>query len=252
MFNKLNIQVLIEMIIEFFIGIILAINLYTGNINNLIHPKFNPILWFSVFIMVLMLGGSSIYLFRPRHMNILGKYFVIAIPILVLVYVKTDSFNFVADINSYAQMSMNLPEPTQNLDSIIKPTVYKRKAGQSYIDISDDMYLKWYYDSSLSWDKYKGEKFKFLARVFKDKSQNKEFIVLGRMGMICCMADMQPCGFIYKGQGFENMKDGQWYYVTGNIVENNKYTYNYEKLAQIINVSIEEARKPTDEYVYIR
>mgnify|MGYP000265514386 FL=1 len=70
--------------------------------------------------------------------------------------------------------------------------------------------------------------------------------------MICCVADMQPCGFIYNGKGFENLKDGQWYYVTANIVENKKYTYNYEQLAQIINVSLEEARKPTDEHVYIR
>ena len=38
----------------------------------------------------------------------------------------------------------------------------------------------------------------------------------------------------------------------GNIIENKKYTYNYEQLAQIINVSLKEARKPTDEYVYIR
>lgn len=145
----------------------------------------------------------------------------------------------------------DIPAPSQNI-SPIKETVYKREAGKAYIDINDDIYLKWYYDCTFSWDKYKDDKFKFLARVFKDPSQKDQFVVLGRMGMICCVADMQPCGFIYNGKGFENLKDGQWYYVTANIVENKKYTYNYEQLAQIINVSLEEARKPTDEHVYIR
>ena len=184
-------------------------------------------------------------------MNVLGKYFVIFIPIVLMFYINTDALGTLTNTNSSSQISSDIPAPTQNI-SPIKETVYKREAGKAYIDINDDMYLKWYYDCTFSWGKYKDDKFKFLARVFKDPSQKNQFVVLGRMGMICCVADMQPCGFIYNGKGFENLKDGQWYYVTGNIIENKKYTYNYEQLAQIINVSLKEARKPTDEYVYIR
>lgn len=251
MFNKLNFQVLIEGLIELFIAIILAINLYTGNINKLIHPKFNILLWFSVLVLILMLAVSAMSLFRPRHMNVLGRYFVIFVPIVMIFYINTDALARVENTSSSSQLSSDIPAPSQNI-SPIKETVYKREAGKSYIDINDDIYLKWYYDCTFSWDKYKDDKFKFLARVFKDPSQKDQFVVLGRMGMICCVADMQPCGFIYNGKGFENLKDGQWYYVTANIVENKKYTYNYEQLAQIINVSLEEARKPTDEHVYIR
>lgn len=251
MFNKLNFQVLIEILIEFFTSLILAINLYTGRINNFVHPKFNIILWFSVLVLIIMVAISAMSLFRPRHMNVLGKYFVIFIPIVLMFYINTDALGTLTNTNSSSQLSSDIPAPTQNI-SPIKETVYKREAGKAYIDINDDMYLKWYYDCTFSWDKYKDDKFKFLARVFKDPSQKNQFVVLGRMGMICCVADMQPCGFIYNGKGFENLKDGQWYYVTGNIIENKKYTYNYEQLAQIINVSLKEARKPTDEYVYIR
>jgi hypothetical protein len=184
-------------------------------------------------------------------MNVLGRYFVIFVPIVMIFYINTDALARVENTSSSSQLSSDIPAPSQNI-SPIKETVYKREAGKSYIDINDDIYLKWYYDCTFSWDKYKDDKFKFLARVFKDPSQKDQFVVLGRMGMICCVADMQPCGFIYNGKGFENLKDGQWYYVTANIVENKKYTYNYEQLAQIINVSLEEARKPTDEHVYIR
>ena len=238
MFNKLNFQVLIEGLIELFIALILAINLYTGNINKLIHPKFNILLWFSVLVLILMLAVSAMSLFRPRHMNVLGRYFVIFVPIVMIFYINTDALARVENTSSSSQLSSDIPAPSQNI-SPIKETVYKREAGKAYIDINDDIYLKWYYDCTFSWDKYKDDKFKFLARVFKDPSQKDQFVVLGRMGMICCVADMQPCGFIYNGRGFD-------------IVENKKYTYNYEQLAQIINVSLEEARKPTDEHVYIR
>ena len=59
MFNKLNFQVLIEILIEFFTSLILAINLYTGRINNFVHPKFNIILWFSVLVLIIMVAISA-------------------------------------------------------------------------------------------------------------------------------------------------------------------------------------------------
>nr|WP_297395176.1 TIGR03943 family protein [uncultured Peptostreptococcus sp.] len=250
MFNKLNFQVLIELLIELFAAVALAVNLYTGRINSFVHPKFNLILIFSVVVLLVMAGISSMSLFRPRHMNMLARYFVIFIPIMVMFYINTDSFSSIGDTGSSDQV-LSGPPPSQNLQ-VVKETVYKREAGKSYIDIDDDMYLKWYYDCTFAWDRYKDDQFKFLARVFKDPSQKNQFVVLGRMGMICCMADMQPCGFIYNGKGYDKLKDGQWYYVTGSIAENKKYTYNYEQLPQVTNISLKEARRPTDEYVYIK
>ena len=130
MFNKLNFQVLIEILIEFFTSLILAINLYTGRINNFVHPKFNIILWFSVLVLIIMVAISAMSLFRPRHMNVLGKYFVIFIPIVLMFYINTDALGTLTNTNSSSQISSDIPAPTQNI-SPIKETVYKRAAGKA-------------------------------------------------------------------------------------------------------------------------
>ena len=251
MYNKLNYEVLIQVLIELFIAILITVSLINGRINDLVHPKFNIILGITSIVLILIAVLSMPSLFRPKHMNILSRYFVLIVPLVMAFYINKDAFVVRGQIGDNTSTNINQIKPDYNVKEFEK-TVYKKEPGKDYIEIDDSKYLKWYYDSGLEWDNYKDVKFKILVRVFKDPSQNGKFVVLGRMGMVCCMADMQPCGFIYFDKGYEKLIDNEWYWVTGNIKSNKTFTYNYAELAQISNVKFEKTRQPTDQYVYIR
>lgn len=254
MFNRINIDLLFQIAIELIIAILLILGLSSGNINLLIHPKFNILLWISSFLLILMAVFSISRLLRPRHMNILSKYFIVLTPILVcsilpMKNIKNDSsLNYQYSATNTLTSGENMLIPFKEGKDLKK--IYKEEFGKDYINITNDMYLKWYYEITFNWKDFDGSNFKFLARVFKPKDNN-EFIVLGRFGMICCMADLQPCGFIYAGNDIDKLKDGQWYYVTAKIKENNKYSFNYEKMPLAYDIKLEKAIKPIDEYVYI-
>lgn len=250
MYNRINLEILIQIIAEVFISLLLIVNLLSGRINLFIHPKFNVILWITAVILIIISIFSVFQLFKPKHMNSISKYFVIFIPILVTMYISSDSFSYMSksSVGNQNFVSSDVFEK----QAVEERTKYEKSFGKDYIDITDEMYLKWYYDSTLNWSSYKGEKFKMLCTVFKDDTQKEQFVVLGRIGMICCAADMQPCGFIFNEDGYKNLKNGQWYWVKGEIRENNKYIYNYEKLPMIYNVTLEEAREPIDKLVYIQ
>ncbi len=263
MFNKINFEVLIQMIIEFFTALALITGLLTGKINLFVHPKFNIFLWMSAILLLAIFAFSFLSLFRARHMVIFSKYFFILLPLLLCLSVSLKN-SALASRDFYAGNLEDTTNSLKNTDEFKdrsntgqievyeeRKTNYTKAFGEDYVDINDKSYLKWYYDMTYRWNEFEGEKFRFLARVFKPK-KSKQFVVFGRFGMICCTADLQPCGFIYNGKGYENLESGQWYWVTGKIKENNKYTYNYEKLPMIYDISLEKARKPSDEYVYLQ
>ena len=254
MFNKINIEVLFQIVIEVFITILLSIGLVTGRIHLLIHPKFDFLMWLSCFILLCIAFVSAKKLFRPRHMNILNRYVIILIPLfLCLIIPFSDVRNDVAleykyDSSNKITSGDNLLMKTEKSDNL--KDLYKENFGNNYIDINDKMFLKWYYDMTFSWDKFKGSRFRFLARVFKP-NKDSGFVVFGRFSMVCCMADLQPSGFIYTGKDYNKFKNGQWYYVEAKVKENKKYTFNYEKMPLIYDAKFEKASKPMDEYVYI-
>lgn len=265
MFSRLNFEVLIQIIIEVFFALAISLGLITGKINLIVHPKFNVFLWISVVFLIAMAIFSAFNLFKAKHMNIFTKYFMLLIPLLLCMVISIKDLNnagtvYTAGISggvnngiSDSKAVLNNPPPSNTL-SIQKmesdKEKYRKKKGEDYIDIDDQTFLKWYYEMTFKWDDFEGEKFKFLATVFKPDN-NSDFVVLGRLGMVCCMADMQPCGFIYNGKGYKDLKNGQWIWVTGKIKQNKKYTYNYEQLPMIYDIQTEKARKPIDEYVYI-
>lgn len=268
MFSKINFEVLIQILIELFMALAIITALITKKINILVHPKFNSFLWISAFILIVMASFSFFNLFKARHMNIFSKYFLMMVPLLLCMLVSTKNSEVVnmnyysKGVEGFVNGISDSKEISSNSKSISSSSLesfeenqgqgrYKKKSGEDYVEIDDEKYLKWYYDMTYKWDDFEGEKFKFLATVFKPENGD-QYIVFARLGMVCCMADLQPCGFIYNGKGYKDLKSGEWYWVTAKIRENKKYTYNYEKLPMAYDVTLEKSRKPTDEYVYIQ
>ena len=266
MFSRINFDVLIQIIIEVFMALAIITGLVTGKINLLVHPKFNVFLMISALLLIVMAIFSTSGLFKARHMTIFSKYFLLMIPLLLCMVISVKSLGdrsaYSAGVSGVAngvsdskKISADSPPASslnlQNFNDSEERNRYKKNPGEDFIDIDDGKYLKWYYDMTYKWSSFDGEKFRFLATVFKPENGN-QFVVLGRLGMVCCMADMQPCGFIYNGKGYKDLHSGEWYWVTAKVKENKKYTYNYEKLPMAYDITLEKSRKPTDEYVYIQ
>ena len=69
MYNKINYEVLVQILIEVFMALIIGISLATGRINDLVHPKFNLILGITALVLVLIAVFSIPSLFRPTPHN---------------------------------------------------------------------------------------------------------------------------------------------------------------------------------------
>lgn len=257
--NRINLEILVQILIELFLSALILVGLQNGRLNLFVHPKFNTILAISAVILIAIAVFSVSKLFKPRHMNNLCRYFIVIIPLMMVFYMSKDLV--VAMLSTSQSSSVIKTESKAGSTSVssginrtekIKRTVYKKERGKDYIDITDVKYMKWYYDSILDWKKYKGTKFRLLCCVLDDKQNNGDFAVIGRMGMLCCMADLQTCGFIYEDKDMHNLKRGQWYIVEGEIKENNYREYNYERLPIIFNVKFTKADEPKDKFVYIQ
>ena len=157
MFSRLNFEVLIQIIIEVFFALAIAMGLVTGKINLIVHPKFNVFLWMSVVFLAAMAVFSGFSLFRARHMNVFSKYFMLLIPLLLCMVISVKNLStagttYTAGIvggsnNGVAVSGGNLNNPppsnTLNIQKMENDREkYRKKKGQDYIDIDDDTFLK--------------------------------------------------------------------------------------------------------------
>ncbi|WAW14874.1 TIGR03943 family putative permease subunit [Peptostreptococcus equinus] len=252
MFKRINLEMLIQGLIELSLAIAILFAIESKKINSFVHPKFNGLLLISSIFLIFLSYMSFKSMEKAKHINNIATYFVLAIPLICTFYINDNAFKFSQNIEN---TSIKISTKNNNKNVDIQKTnkkLYVAKDGKDYIDVNDDMYVKWYYETVFNLEPYKDVEFKFLVRVFKDSSQNEKFIVLGRLGMVCCMADLQPCGFIYKDSGFEKLQNNQWYLVKGKIKDNHDITYNLETLPIMYDVEFERVKKPKDEYVYLR
>lgn len=267
MLKKINLEYIIQSTISLIISLSLANVLMDGRINRFVHPKFNWMLWISVAIFLMISAISLLGVRKPRHMVRIHRYvfFVFAFSVIVAAFnggigqvysnenilsqttsLDSDS-NAIKDISNLRDSDNQDEKKSSNKSSNQKESQLKKG---STIIIDDQMYLRWYTGIYYDADQYKGVKFKILARVFKDDNM-KKYVILGRLGMLCCMADLQSSGFIYDGEEMKNLKDGEWYYVTGEVIQNDKISHNHEFLPQMKNVEFEKANRPADEFVYL-
>lgn len=276
MLKKLNLEYIIQSIISLIISLSLAKVLMDGSINRFVHPKFNWMLWLSAVIFLLISAISLLGVKKPRHMVRIHRYVFFVFAFSVIVAAFNGGIGQVYSNENLLSSTTVLDSDSNNLNSNaikdiskLKNSGVSKEAGDSFLSdstnseekvsnlkkgttvmIDDQMYLRWYTGIYYDADKYQGVKFKMLARIFKDDNM-KNYVILGRLGMLCCMADLQSSGFIYNETQMNNLKDGEWYYVTGEVIQNDKISYNHEFLPQMKNVEFERANKPADEFVYL-
>ena len=96
-------------------------------------------------------------------------------------------------------------------------------------------------------NKYNGKTLKFKGQVFRMKGFAKDEMVPARYAMVCCTADLQPCGVLCRGNEVSHYKEDEWIWVTGTIkIEK----YEGQMMSVCYVTKIEQAEKAKDDYIY--
>lgn len=233
MSDKINFEVLIQVVIEFMVSILGIIGVQSGKINIFVSPRFNlPILLSSV-VLLLMAAISLRNIFKVRHVYLMKRYMILMTPLMVLMVLPVREM---ADVKvDFSDIKFTKVSQEYKIE--------KNKEGP--VEIDDMDYLRWYFEVSSHPTEYKDDSFKFVGRVFKSDGMT----VVGRMGMLCCMADLQVCGFIYDGQ--TKLEEGKWYVFEGKVKEADQEKFGIVYMPEIYDIKIKETKEPSEAYVYL-
>ena len=144
------------------------------------------------------------------------------------------------DINTDPSMTGTAETNSDEADS-------KLELKGNTVVVNDEDFVGWLGEIYENMSLYKGKRIQIKGFVFKSKQLEQNEFVPARLMMTCCVADLQPVGFLCRYNGAAELKQDAWVNVTGviKIVD-----YEGQKTPVIYADSITNADKPKDEYVY--
>ena len=262
---KINSEKLLEAVICFLLSVLLFYALISGKAADYVHPRINGYLWLAavaLLIISIMLLPAA---FTPKHNAKPSKYLLYFIPILFVILIpagtvqsKAISFGNApaagAAGNSAGTSSQNKTTAiskstsSENIETQESSTPSLPEEDSSgVITVQDEQFAKWYQDINQNMNKYEGKTLKFKGQVFRMKGFAKDEIVPARYAMVCCTADLQPCGVLCRGNEVSQYKENEWIWVTGKI-KIEKYEGQTMPICYV--TKIEQAEKAKDDYIY--
>lgn len=115
------------------------------------------------------------------------------------------------------------------------------------ITVSDEEFYQWINEFYNNYDKYKGYEVTIKGMKYQDDSISGDKFAIVRLAMVCCAADLVPCGPLCQYDKTANLKDDAWYTVTG--VLGNETVNGQMEIKLSVN-KVEEASAPDEPYVY--
>jgi putative membrane protein len=260
--RKINFEVLLQLIILLGLAALLSFILLSGKAQDYVHPRLNGYLWFSVaalsVISFFMLPG----LFKPKHNVSILKYCVVLFPMITALLLPPGIVQSKAitlggqTVSPESQVSQQkgtvIPDTASSQDDIGIDTSPSSKAepkedSSGITTITDEQFADWYTKINNNMNLYEGKTLKFKGQVFRLSNFAKNEFVPVRYSMICCAADLQPCGVLCRSEDAKSLKDNDWVWVTGKLkIE----TYNGQKMPVCYVTKIEKAEKAKQEYIY--
>ncbi len=259
--RKINFEVLFQLILLLGLAVLLIFALLSGKAQDYVHPRLNIYLWFSVVTLLgicfFMLPG----LFKPKHNTSTAKYFIILFPMITAVLLPVGIVQSKAitlggiTASPAGQLSQSkgtvIPDTIAPQDDIGIETnssvAEPQKDASGVTTITDEQFADWYTKLNKDMKQYEGQSFRFKGQVFRmsDFAQN-EFVPV-RYSMVCCAADLQPCGVLCRSDEAKSLKNDDWVWVTGKLkIEN----YKGQTMPVCYVTKIEKAEKSKQEYVY--
>lgn len=260
--KKLNTELALEAVICLTLSVLLFYALVTGRASDYVHPRINGFLWFSAFslcvIALLLFSGS----FQPKHNARPARFLLFLLPIASSLLIPAGAVqNKSISFGTPANMTQSAPapsEPSAAPGSVNSPASSASSADldpdsslpqedSGVINISDDQFASWYQDINDDMEKYEGKTLRFKGQVFRMDGFAKNEIVPVRYAMVCCTADLQPCGILCRGDDVSPYKDSDWVWVTGQVkIE----TYMDQTMPVCYVTKIEKAEKAKSAYIY--
>jgi TIGR03943 family protein len=141
--------------------------------------------------------------------------------------------------------TQTIVEPTAPVQN---DTTYAPQADKNgIINVADNDYVQWYMDVNSNPEKYENKTIRVKGQVLHMDDFAKDEFVPVRMNMVCCVADLEPIGFLCKYKDAQKWADNTWVYVTAKI---DIGEYNGEKMPMLYADDVTKAEKPKEEYVY--
>ncbi|MBO4347457.1 MAG: GTPase [Lachnospiraceae bacterium] len=116
------------------------------------------------------------------------------------------------------------------------------------IELIEETYGIWFFDTLDNPDRYDGKTVKFLAQVVKPETMEKGYLVPGRSAMTCCADDIAFLGFICKTDESDKYKKGDWITVTAQIKM--EFWKDYNGVGPVLYAKeIKPAKAPKEEVI---
>lgn len=260
--QKINSEILLETLICFLLSVLFFYALISGKVAKYVHPRINGYLWFAAVALLIISIMLLTAAFTPKHNAKPGKYLLYFVPILFVILIPAGTVQSKAisfgntpaagtAVNSAGSSSQN--KATAIPDSVssenIEPQVpsLPKEGSDGVITVQDEQFAKWYQDINQDMNKYDGKTLKFKGQVFRMKGFAKDEIVPVRYAMVCCTADLQPCGILCRGSDVPKYKNNEWVWITGKI-KIEKYMKQTMPVCYV--TKIEKAEKARDDYIY--
>lgn len=262
MSRKINLEALLESLICLALGILLFFAILTGRVALYVHPRLNGLLWMTAGALVAIALFLLPHAFTPKHNAKPMKYTLFLLPLLAAVLIpagvvqgKAVSFGSTAVGAPSANQGTVIPNSVSSGDEIgietssaaPKSADLPKEDKNGVITVTDENFAKWYQDINQDMKKYEGKTLKYKGQVFRMKGFAPNEMVPVRYAMVCCTADLQPCGLLTRNSDAAKYKDNDWVWVTGKIkIED----YQGQTMPVCYATKIEPAEKAKDDYVY--
>ncbi len=261
--RKINSELFLEALICFFLGILLFYASISGKVSLYVHPRLNGFLFGTAGALVVIAFFMFPHAFTPKHNARPMKYLLFLVPLLASILIpagavqgKAVSFGSAAGGVTAQNKGTVIPNRVSQKDDIGIEVPSSSAPGSPDLSsgaqggtttITDENYARWYQDINENMKKYEGKTLKFKGQVFRMEGFAKDEIVPVRYAMVCCTADLQPCGLLSRGKDVEKYKDSDWVWVTGTIkIED----YQGQTMPVCYVTKIEPAEKAKEDYIY--
>lgn len=115
------------------------------------------------------------------------------------------------------------------------------------ITVSDKEFYQWISELYNNYAIYAGYEVSIKGMKYQDDSISGDKFAIVRLAMVCCAADMVPCGPICQYDKTGSLKNDTWYTVTG-VLENE--TVGGQMQIKLNVKKVEEATAPDEPYIY--
>lgn len=251
--SYVNLEKLIKIIVMSILSFFMIYAVVSGKLQNYVNPRMNAVVIVTAVILILIVIFTIPDLKSRKHTVFVKDYMILLLPVFLACVVPYNVYDAESQVSVDSSISANKVTADTNKKKDDSKKKENEKPVNSMIaegktwDVSDEEFTQCYLRISGDMSFYEGQKIKMKGQFFKTKDFSDSEFVLARMAMVCCAADLQPCGFLCKYKDTGKFKSEQWLSVTGTIhVEE----YKGEKMPVIHVEKIADAEAAKEKYIY--